>query len=47
MRVITWLWHQHSVGRLDKMMVAHIRHDLGTRYNLDVEFLLELVQRLW
>lgn len=43
MRVITRLRHQHSIGGLDKMMAADIRHDLRTGYNLDVEFLLELV----
>ena len=49
MRVIRRLRDQHSVGTLrvfDKVMHAHIYHDLRTRHNLDIELFLELMEHL-
>ena len=43
------LGNEHAVrtgGRLDEVMFADIHHDLGTRQDLDVELLLELMQHL-
>ena len=47
--VVRRLRHQHAVGgvgRLDKVVRAHIQHDLRAGQNLDIELLLQLVEHL-
>lgn len=49
MRVIRGLGDKNPVrrvGGLDEVMRAYINHDLGAGQNLDIELLLQMVERL-